>query len=90
LDEQFDTGRIADQAKIIRNSQHSLLANNSELFTMGVMQAIQYICSDKQHTHQQQGDGNYDSWPTPQSVKQFRKAQKTLLRWKDIKNHYKI
>ncbi len=84
LDEQFDTGRIASQAKIIRNPQCSLLANNSELFTMGVMQAIQYIRSDTQHTHQQQEGGNYDSWPTPQLVKKFRKAQKRLLSWEDV------
>ena len=86
LDEQFDTGHIANQTKIIRDPQHSLLTNNSELFTLGVMQAVQYIQSEKQHTYQQQEGGNYDSWPTPQRVKQFCKAQKKLLSWIDIKN----
>ncbi len=85
LDEQFDTGHIASQAKIIRDPQHSLLANNSELFTLGVMQAIQYIRLDTQNAEKQQGDGHYDSWPTPQRVKQFSKTQKKLLRWADIK-----
>jgi len=85
LDEQFDTGHIASQAKITRDPQRSLLANNSELFTMGVMQAIQYICSATQTTEKQQGHGNYDSWPTPQRVKHFRKTQKKLLSMADIK-----
>lgn len=85
LDEQFDTGDIISQEKIIRNHKHSLVTNNSALFTSGVTQVIQYISDDTQRVQKQRGKGNYDSWPTPQLVKQFRNAKKSLMAWRDLK-----
>lgn len=81
---EFDNGDILEQQAVQVRWHDTLLSLNVKLFKLGALAVVRQIVSVGENTgkHQQVGEGDYDSWPTPQVVRQFRKQRK-LFRWKE-------
>lgn len=83
-DEQFDHGRILEQARLQVRWHDSLLSLNVKLFKLGAMAAVRQIGALASSTlgQEQPPGGGYDSWPNPHDTRQFRR-QRRYLRWRE-------
>ncbi len=88
IDNDFDTGNIVAQEIIDINSPSSLLENNISAFSMGAKLATEAISNSIRTTIVQHESGHYDSWPTPELVKQFRQSKNSLLDLHSINKYF--
>lgn len=90
--ETFDSGEILMQLSVSADQSKSLLFNNCQLFEEGIKLALQWI---KNHRVKQDLSDDekkpiesYDTWPTADQVKNFRKSGKRLIHlselWKQL------
>ncbi len=84
LDEQFDHGRILEQARLKIRGHDSLLSLNMKLFKLGALSAVRQVGIVQANTAgtEQQGRSQYDSWPNPQDTRLFRQ-QRHYFRWRE-------
>lgn len=85
-DEVLDHGAILAQSPLKPRRQDSLLSLNAKLFKLGAISAVQQISQLTPDTQgeAQQGQGRYDSWPSCQDSKQFRR-QRPFWRWQEYR-----
>lgn len=81
MEESFDTGEILLQDSISASSKETTFLINKNLFFMGANLAIDWICQSKAVMIKPQVnvEGNYDSWPTRQQMRQFKASGNNLL-----------
>ena len=84
MDSTFDTGKILQQYSLPADPRFSVFSHNMQLFLHGTNIALEAIhsLSDKKlsvDALQQQGIGNYDSWPNKYLVRQLRRQGSTLI-----------
>jgi len=79
--ESFDSGEILMQESISSTPSNSLFINNCQLFKQGAKLAIKWI-NDSQPKPIKFGDnaqGQYDSWPSTQQIKRYKKMGNHLI-----------
>lgn len=91
MDSNFDSGDILLQSSIPMDSSKSLLFNNCQLFEEGMRLALNWIKNndEKKQTSIKNNtvtEENYDSWPTKNDVKSFKKSGKRLMRLSGLWN----
>lgn len=84
--ESFDTGEIILQDSITASAQETTFAINKSLFFMGAKLAIDWICQSESNVSTVQVDenGRYDSWPSRQQLRQFKKSRKNLITFSEL------
>ena len=86
--ETFDTGENLMQLSVRTDKGKSLLFNNSLLFEEGARLALQWIKNNRMSqgltSDNQKPVASYDSWPTPDEVKAFRKSGKRLIHLSEL------
>jgi len=85
-DAYLDHGAILMQSPVKPRRQDSLLSLNVKLFKLGAISAVQAISQLTPDTQgeAQQETGGYDSWPSRQDSKQFRR-QRPYWRWQEYR-----
>jgi methionyl-tRNA formyltransferase len=88
LDAQLDTGRILAQQSAVLNPNASLMAGYERLFRLGAELAVEAIARiDDRHSGQvQQGEGNYDGWPSQADVAKVRGLLGLGEYWRIVRN----
>ena len=86
--ETFDTGEVLMQVSLVVDKSKSLLFNNCQLFEEGIKLALKWMKNNNQ-SHAMVDDGNditdsYDSWPTANAVRKFRKSGKRLMHLSEL------
>ncbi len=86
--ETFDTGEILMQASVKANKDKSLLYNNCLLFEEGTKLALKWMKNNQSIQEISDDEENplpsYDSWPTAEAVKKFRKSGKSLIHLSEL------
>ena len=79
--ETFDTGKILSQQDLLISENDTLLSVNKKLFAEGASLARAWI-KEEQGTALEDGnsEGQYDSWPTPEQVRQLKQSGRLLNR----------
>lgn len=79
--ESFDTGDVLLQHSYNKIILESTLSINKKLFLAGTNLAISWICQSKKTVFsvQESDKSNYDSWPTLQQVRHFKKLGNRFL-----------
>lgn len=79
---EFDTGDLMAQATIAAENNHGTFYHQVKLFKLGAELAAENIkrMPDNINKQEQQGDGNYDSWPTKQQIWAFKKRGGVLIK----------
>lgn len=78
--ESFDSGEVISQ-KSISASSETVFTINSRLFSEGAKFALQWINNKESNLmdNAENITGNYDSWPKPEQISQFRRSGKKLI-----------
>lgn len=84
LDAELDTGPVLAQQRCTLNHDESLMAGYERLFRLGAELAVKAIATidDERSGQAQQGEGNYDGWPSKGDVVRVR----GLLGWRIVRN----
>lgn len=86
LAEHFDEGETISQAAYSINHNDSVYSLNRQLFTLGSKVFKDYIRFGHKHVSgtEVEHEERYDSWPTPQQVRQLRKKKRQLIKLSEI------
>jgi methionyl-tRNA formyltransferase len=86
MSEVFDSGEILLQKPLTINSNKTLCTYNCQLFEEGVKLALDWMNSNNPQSVEPKAndDKSYDSWPTRQHIKQFRKSGNRLISISEI------
>ena len=86
LDPEFDTGAILHQAALAAPATDSVLRTTARLFSLGGQLLAPLITKPQGllSRHAQSEPGSYDSWPTPEQVRNLRRTSVVLLRPTDL------
>lgn len=91
MNEVFDSGKILSQTVMKLEDDASLLINNCFLFEKGAKLAISWMKNQGSlittAIQDDNKDENYDSWPTSDDVKSFKKSSKKLVSLSDLWSH---
>jgi methionyl-tRNA formyltransferase len=85
MSESFDSGENLMQKPLLIDSTKTVCVYNCQLFEEGVKLALDWIRNgnsesvDTKAKNDENGDKNYDSWPTHQQIKQFKKSGNRLI-----------
>lgn len=79
-DEQFDTGAVVATAQLPVSASDSLVSLNCSLFRAGAGLLCASLSQEglAREPRPQEGAVRYDSWPDPRSVRQVRRAGRSL------------
>jgi methionyl-tRNA formyltransferase len=82
VDKEFDTGNILAQSEIATDTNASVFYHHLQLFQQGAKLAAHIIQNlpDSLVKQVQNGNGNYDSWPTKAKIKAFKQRGGKLIR----------
>jgi methionyl-tRNA formyltransferase len=85
VDKEFDTGNILAQSEITTDANASVFYHHLQLFQQGAKLAAQIIQNlpDSLVKQVQNGDGNYDSWPTRAKIRMFKQRGGRLITLKE-------
>lgn len=82
VDENFDSGDLIAQTLMPTDKNRSLFYHQLQLFQLGARLAANAITHIQTLARQtQNGDGNYDSWPTRVQIKDFKKRGGRLIKY---------
>jgi methionyl-tRNA formyltransferase len=86
--ETFDSGENLMQLSVQTDKGKSLFFHNSLLFEKGARLALEWIKNNKISQERTADDkkpvASYDSWPTPDEVKAYRKSGKSLIHLSEL------
>ena len=83
--EAFDTGEILSQTSLLVSQNDSTFLINKALFIKGAKLSISWMCGRAKNAATiDTSRDNYDSWPTPQQVTQFKKAGRYLIKFPEL------
>ncbi len=82
MTEEFDTGTVLLAKEFLVSNDESLFILNKKLFKSGAKLAIQWIKNKQDNNKIPECNTNknsYDSWPSPEQIKQFKVKGKSLI-----------
>ncbi|RVU83380.1 hypothetical protein EOL70_16775 [Leucothrix sargassi] len=81
LAETFDTGEVISQKQQIIEIHDTLLSLNKKLFREGAQLLVKYLSGKEKRDHSSapKSTGRYDSWPSKESVREFKKYRNFIF-----------